>query len=131
MSTLRRWKGLSALIGDAVEHGSAAVERIHMASARRPFQIIEKIPVLEAPTKLVHGVHDAIVSECFPSLRRPELDEAIYPPSPITVPMSAIFKRPLTKLTSATLENNRLNPAAGEILENLGFRLSADQTSRC
>lgn len=69
MSTLRRWKGLSALVGDAVEHGSAAVERIHMATARRPFQIIEKIPALAAPAKFVHGVHDAIVSNTYSQIR--------------------------------------------------------------
>ena len=38
---------------------------------------------------------------------------------------------PLTKLTSASLENSRLRPAPGEIFENLGLRLSADQTRRC
>lgn len=47
---------------------------------------------------IYQDVHDAIVSECFPSLRRPELDEAIYPPSPITVPMSAGFGHTSAKL---------------------------------
>ncbi len=69
MSNLQRWRGLSALIGDAVEHGATAVERIHMATARRPFQIIELIPPIAAPTKLVHGVHDAIVTNTYNQIR--------------------------------------------------------------
>jgi alpha-beta hydrolase superfamily lysophospholipase len=69
MSNLQRWRGLSALIGDAVEHGATAVERIHMATARRPFQIIEQIPPIAVPTKLVHGVHDAIVTNTYNQIR--------------------------------------------------------------
>jgi hypothetical protein len=49
-------------------------------------------------TTIYQDVHDAIVSECFPSLRRPELNEAVYPPSPITVPMSAGFGHASAKL---------------------------------
>lgn len=69
MSNNGRWKGLSSMIGDAVEHGSRAVERIHMATARRPFQIIEQIPAVAVPTKLVHGVHDAIVTQTYNQIR--------------------------------------------------------------
>jgi hypothetical protein len=69
MSNVRRWKGLSSMIGDAVEHGSMAVERIHMATARRPFEIIEKIPAVATPTKVVHGVHDAIVTQTYKQIR--------------------------------------------------------------
>jgi hypothetical protein len=69
MSKLGRWRGLSALIGDVIEHGATAVERIHMATARRPFQIIELIPPIAAPTKLVHGIHDAIVTNTYNQIR--------------------------------------------------------------
>jgi hypothetical protein len=69
MSNLGRWRGLSALIGDVIEHGTTAVERIHMATARRPFQIIELIPPIAAPTKLVHGIHDAIVTNTYNQIR--------------------------------------------------------------
>ncbi|HKU40348.1 MAG TPA: hypothetical protein VJR89_19440 [Polyangiales bacterium] len=69
MSSRQRWKGLVSLVGDAVEHGSQAVERIHMATARRPFQIIEQIPGIAAPTKLVHHVHDAIVTNTYQQIR--------------------------------------------------------------
>lgn len=69
MSNPKRWRGLVALIGDAVEHGSTAVERIHMATAQRPFQIIEQIPQVAAPTKVVHGIHDAVVTNTYKQIR--------------------------------------------------------------
>jgi hypothetical protein len=62
MNNLKRWRGLGALIGDAVEHGASAIERVHLATAERPFRIIEQIPGIAEPTKGVHAVHDAIVS---------------------------------------------------------------------
>lgn len=69
MSNAKRWSGLSQLIGDAVEHGATAVERIHMATARRPFQIIEQIRPIAAPAKVVHGIHDAIVTNTYNQIR--------------------------------------------------------------
>jgi hypothetical protein len=69
MKQRERWLGLSALLGDAVEHATTAIERIHMTTARRPFQIIEAIPPIAAPTKLVHEVHDAIVTTTYRQIR--------------------------------------------------------------
>ena len=62
MSSMGKWRGAVALLRDAVEHGSRAVERIQIETARRPFGIIEHIPVVAAPTRIVHGVHDASVT---------------------------------------------------------------------
>jgi hypothetical protein len=64
-----RWLGLSALLADAIEHGSKAVERIHMSTARLPFEIIESIPPLAAPTHLIHELHDAIVGNTYNQIR--------------------------------------------------------------
>jgi hypothetical protein len=58
----RRWRGLVALVKDAVEHGSRAVEKVHLETARRPFGILEHIPVVAEPTRVVHVIHDATVS---------------------------------------------------------------------
>ena len=69
MSKRERWRGLVAIIGDAVEHGSTAVERIHMATAKRPFQIVEQIPPIAAPAKVVHGIHDTIVTNTYKQIR--------------------------------------------------------------
>ena len=47
---------------DAVEHGSRAVERIQKETARRPFEILAKIPPLEVPVKGIHVIHDTAVA---------------------------------------------------------------------
>jgi hypothetical protein len=66
---LKRWRGLGALIGDAVEHGASAIERVHLATAERPFRILEQIPGIAEPTKGVHVVHDAVVSGVYAQVR--------------------------------------------------------------
>jgi hypothetical protein len=70
MTQLARWRGLKALVADAVEHGSRAVERVHMATARRPFVIIEHVPGVAVPTHIVHAVHDVIVTQTYDTIRR-------------------------------------------------------------
>jgi hypothetical protein len=67
--TMQRWRGLKALVQDAVEHGSRAVERVHLATARRPFAILEAIPVVATPTRIVHVIHDATTSTVYGSIR--------------------------------------------------------------
>lgn len=69
MADLTRWRGLTALLADAVEHGASAVERVHLATARRPFAIIEQVPGIAAPTHAIHTVHDAIVSGVYGQVR--------------------------------------------------------------
>jgi hypothetical protein len=46
-------------------------------------------------------------------------------------PTSASLASPLMKFISACLENNRLAPASGEILDSFGMIASIDQISRC
>ena len=67
---VRRWRGLNALVRDAVEPGSQAVERVHVATARRPFAILELIPVVAVPARGVRLVHDAIVAVAYGAVRR-------------------------------------------------------------
>lgn len=59
---MQRWRGLTALVVDAVEHGSRAVERVQKEAARRPFEILEQIPPLQVPVKGIHEIHDTAVS---------------------------------------------------------------------
>ena len=61
-AALERWRGLSSLIVDGVEHGSRAVEKIQLATAGRPFAVLEAIPGLAAPASAVHAIHDAAVA---------------------------------------------------------------------
>src|SRR5512132_120857 len=58
---MERWRGLKSLLVDAVEHGSRAVERVQKETARRPFEILAKIPPLEVPVKGIHVLHDTAV----------------------------------------------------------------------
>ena len=58
----RRWRGLVALVRDAVEHGSRAVEKVQLETAARPFGILEQVPGLAEATRVVHVIHDATVS---------------------------------------------------------------------
>ena len=59
---MERWRGLKSLVVDAVEHGSRAVERVQKETARRPFEILAKIPPLEVPVKGIHVIHDTAVA---------------------------------------------------------------------
>ena len=58
---MQRWRGLKALVQDAVEHGSRAVERIQMETAKKPFDLLEQIPPLEVPVKGIRAIHDTAV----------------------------------------------------------------------
>lgn len=62
MSTpIKKWRGVVALLRDAVEHGSRAVEKVQLETAKRPFVVLEHIPAIATPTKVVHVAHDASV----------------------------------------------------------------------
>jgi hypothetical protein len=69
MTDLKRWRGLRALIGDAVEHGSSAIERVHLQTANRPFAVLELIPGIAQPAQDIHRVHDAAVAGVYASIR--------------------------------------------------------------
>jgi hypothetical protein len=69
VNRLAHWRGAAALFRDAVEHGSRSVQRIQIESARRPFAILECIPGVAEPTRIVHGVHDASVTAVHEILR--------------------------------------------------------------
>jgi hypothetical protein len=67
--SIKRWQGLRALVGDAVEHGATAIERVHLETARRPFAFMEHIPPLAEPAQNIREVHDTIVSGVYTSVR--------------------------------------------------------------
>jgi len=56
-------------VGDAVEHGSRAVERLQKETARRPFEILEQIPAIGVPAKGIHEIHDTAVSHVHQMIR--------------------------------------------------------------
>lgn len=69
MKDIQKWRGLRALIGDAVEQGSAAIERVHLATAKRPFTVLEQIPGIAEPTRGIHAIHDAVVTSTYAAVR--------------------------------------------------------------
>ena len=64
-----RWRGLFSLVGQAVDQGATAIERVHLETARRPFAILEHIPVLAVPAQSVHTIHDATASSVYALIR--------------------------------------------------------------
>ncbi len=66
---VRRWRGLNALLRDGVEGGSRAVERAHRRIARRPFSVLEAIPLVALPSRGVRLVHDAVVGGVYGLIR--------------------------------------------------------------
>jgi hypothetical protein len=69
MNDFKRWRGLRALITDAVEHGASAIERVHLETARRPFEVIEQITGAPEPAQNFREVHDTIVSGVYTTIR--------------------------------------------------------------
>jgi hypothetical protein len=70
MKDLSRLKGLRALITDAVEQGTSAVERVHKATAARPFDILDKIPPVAPGARGVRIIHDATVAGVYETIRQ-------------------------------------------------------------
>jgi hypothetical protein len=69
MTTMKRLRGLRALVQDAVEHGSKAVEGVHKATAARTFVVLEAIPPIAAPARAVHTIHDVSLSGVYGMIR--------------------------------------------------------------
>lgn len=63
------WRGVVALVGDAVEHGSRAIERVQLETAERPFTILEHIPPVAPVARVVHFAHDATVKTVHGAIR--------------------------------------------------------------
>jgi hypothetical protein len=69
MADFKQLQGLRALLNDAVEHGASAIQRVHLATAGRPFAIAKQIPGIAEPARTVQLVHDAIVSQVYDNIR--------------------------------------------------------------
>jgi hypothetical protein len=70
MTSMKRWKGLRALLTDAVEQGTSAVERVHRATAARPFDILDHIPGVAPGSRAVRLVHDVTVAGVYETIRQ-------------------------------------------------------------
>jgi hypothetical protein len=64
-----RRHGLVVLIAEAVDRGSAAVERIQKETVARPLRVLGTIPALAMPAAFVQSVHDRVVGSTHASIR--------------------------------------------------------------
>ncbi|MEM1023137.1 MAG: alpha/beta hydrolase [Myxococcota bacterium] len=64
-----RLLGVLELLGEAVDEGSSAIQRAHEAIAERPYDILEDIPPLRAPTRLVRAGHFAVLRGTYGAIR--------------------------------------------------------------
>ncbi len=62
-------RGLKDLFVSAVNGGTTAVEEIHAAIARRPFEALELDPVTRVPAATVRMLHDGIAGGIYWGLR--------------------------------------------------------------
>jgi hypothetical protein len=69
VSARRRWQGLVALAFDGLEHGSRAIERVHVETARRAFRVLEAIPPTAPIATVVRVTHDATVAVVHGAIR--------------------------------------------------------------
>lgn len=67
--SIDRLRGLKNLLIDAVDHGAGAIEKVHLGTAKRTFDVLEAIPGIDEPTKVVHVVHDVSVQGVYGAVR--------------------------------------------------------------
>jgi hypothetical protein len=91
---------LVAVVGELVLHGGISGVVVAGVALRNSFFLGLWCPAIVAylymslsdivlTTTIYQDVHDAIMTQCFPAMRQRELDEAIYPLSPVTVSVTA------------------------------------------
>ncbi len=68
-ASMKKWRGLTELVRDAVDKGATAVEQVHKRTASRPFELLEKVPPLEVPVRGIHELHDLAVSGSYGMVR--------------------------------------------------------------
>ncbi|MGZ6126482.1 MAG: hypothetical protein ACXWLR_16045 [Myxococcales bacterium] len=68
-TTLKRLRGVAALLGEAMEQGTLAIEGLHKGTAARPFAILERIPPTAPPARLIRVVHDGVSSVVYGIVR--------------------------------------------------------------
>ncbi len=69
MRPSRRLRGLAALGFDGLEHGSRAIERVHVETARRVFTILEALAPTRPFAHVVRVAHDTTVALVHGAIR--------------------------------------------------------------
>ena len=66
---MKRWRGLRELVTTAVDAGTTSVEKVQLGLAKRTFDVLEAIPVVAPPARVVHVVHDVSVRSVYSTIR--------------------------------------------------------------
>ena len=66
---MKRLHGAKALVTDAVEHASRAVEKVQIAMAKTPFDLLERVPGLKVPVSGVRQFYNMGVSSTHTMIR--------------------------------------------------------------
>lgn len=66
---MRRWRGLAELVVDAVDHGSRAVEEVHGQAGRWVFDLLERVPPLAGPARLVRSLQQRAIAGTYKTIR--------------------------------------------------------------
>jgi pimeloyl-ACP methyl ester carboxylesterase len=66
---LQRLEGYRALLQDAVHHGATAIQQVQEELARRPYAVLEQIPPLERPARLVRSAHFSATRGVYGTIR--------------------------------------------------------------
>lgn len=68
-TTRNRWRGLKDLVQDAFENGATAIEKVHLGTAKRTFDVLELVEPLRAPIEGIREIHDTTVKGIYEIVR--------------------------------------------------------------
>jgi hypothetical protein len=67
--SMDRWRGLKALLEDAVVHASHAIEKVQKRTADRPFAVLTHVPPLAEAARGVQLLHDVTLAGVHGTIR--------------------------------------------------------------
>ncbi|HXA46656.1 MAG TPA: hypothetical protein VNW52_03425 [Burkholderiaceae bacterium] len=65
----KQLRGVKDLLKDAVDAGVDTTEQVHLALARKPYAVLEKISLIAAPVHVVERIQHTITVGVYQSIR--------------------------------------------------------------
>jgi hypothetical protein len=65
----KQLRGVKDLLKDAVDAGVDATEQVHLALARKPYAVLEKITAIAAPVHVIERLQHTITVGVYQSIR--------------------------------------------------------------
>jgi hypothetical protein len=66
---MNRWRGVSDLVGDAIDGGSRAIEAIHVQAGAWVFDLLQRVPPLAGPARLARSIQRATIAGTYAAIR--------------------------------------------------------------